>query len=69
MSSGQEAQVVSETIANRASPFPEKGIAARYPGDQGIGKDPHVIFAEDFEIDSIDDLRTTANRSITSGLA
>ena len=25
------------------------GIAARYPGDRGIGKDPAVIFADDFE--------------------
>jgi hypothetical protein len=24
-------------------PFPEKGIAAKYPGDQGIAKDPQVI--------------------------
>lgn len=25
------------------------GIAAKYPGDQGIGQDPDVIFADDFE--------------------
>jgi hypothetical protein len=25
------------------------GLAARYPGDRGIGKDPAVIFADDFE--------------------
>jgi hypothetical protein len=25
------------------------GIAAKYPGDAGIGKDPQVVFAEDFE--------------------
>jgi hypothetical protein len=25
------------------------GIAASYPGDQGIGNDPHVVFFEDFE--------------------
>jgi hypothetical protein len=29
--------------------FPEKGIAAKYPGDAGIVHDPRVIFAEDFE--------------------
>jgi hypothetical protein len=29
--------------------FPEKGIAAQYPGDAGIARDPQVIFAEDFE--------------------
>jgi hypothetical protein len=38
--------------------FPEKGIAARYPGDQGIEKDPQVIFAENFEIESIEQLKT-----------
>jgi hypothetical protein len=34
-----------------AEPLPEgnNGIAARYPGDVGIGSDPAVIFAEDFE--------------------
>jgi hypothetical protein len=32
-------------------PLPEgnSGIAARYPGDVGIGSDPAVIFADDFE--------------------
>jgi len=25
------------------------GLAAKYPGDQGIGSDPDVIFADDFE--------------------
>lgn len=34
-----------------AEPLPEgnSGIAARYPGDIGIGSDPAVIFADDFE--------------------
>ena len=34
-----------------AAPLPEgnSGIAARYPGDVGIGSDPAVIFADDFE--------------------
>ena len=34
-----------------AQPLPEgnNGIAARYPGDVGIGSDPAVIFADDFE--------------------
>jgi len=34
-----------------AQPLPEgdTGIAARYPGDVGIGLDPDVVFAEDFE--------------------
>jgi predicted amidohydrolase len=29
------------------------GIAAAYPGDQGIERDPHVIFAENFEEPSL----------------
>jgi hypothetical protein len=34
-----------------AEPLPEgnSGIALRYPGDVGIGSDPAVIFADDFE--------------------
>jgi hypothetical protein len=34
-----------------AQTLPEgnRGIAARYPGDVGIGSDPSVIFADDFE--------------------
>ena len=29
------------------------GIASKYPGDVGIGKDPSVIFTEDFEAETI----------------
>ena len=34
-----------------AAPLPtgSTGIASRYPGDVGIGSDPNVIFADDFE--------------------
>jgi len=32
----------------------ELGIAAKYPNDRGIGKDPNVILATDFESDSWD---------------
>lgn len=34
-----------------AEPLPEgdRGISSRYPGDVGIGSDPAVIFADDFE--------------------
>ena len=35
------------------SAFPEKGLAARYPGDVGITNDPKVIFVENFEEDSL----------------
>jgi hypothetical protein len=33
------------------------GISARYPGDQGIAKDPAVLFAEDFEGASLERVR------------
>ena len=35
----------------KAESLPEgnNGIAAKYPGDQGIATDPNVIFADDFE--------------------
>ncbi|HEX7860479.1 MAG TPA: hypothetical protein VF773_09150, partial [Verrucomicrobiae bacterium] len=32
-----------------AAPFPEKGIAAKYPADRGIENDPRVVFVENFE--------------------
>src|SRR5262245_45003827 len=35
---------------SRAEPVAqEAGIAARYPNDAGIAKDPRVIFADDFD--------------------
>lgn len=37
-------------------PKPQPGLAAQYPGDRGIQTDPRVLFAEDFETGSIDDL-------------
>ncbi|HEX6909780.1 MAG TPA: hypothetical protein VF142_05285, partial [Longimicrobium sp.] len=37
-------------------PFPTNGIAARYPGDQGIERDDRVVFVEDFEEASLDAL-------------
>ena len=30
------------------------GIAARYPGDEGIEKDPNIIFVERFNVDSLE---------------
>lgn len=39
-----------------ASPFPAQGIAAKYPGDKGIEKDARVVFAENFEHDSLETL-------------
>jgi hypothetical protein len=40
----------------RQNRFPEKGIAANYPGDAGITNDPRVVFAENFEEESIMEL-------------
>src|SRR6185369_1154498 len=32
------------------------GLSAKYPGDHGIGRDPSVVFAEDFEEGSLADV-------------
>ena len=42
---------VGPARAQTLDPLPEgnSGIAARYPGDKGIDKDPAVLFADDFE--------------------
>lgn len=36
--------------------FPTEGIAARYPGDAGIERDPKVVFVENFEAATLEDL-------------
>jgi hypothetical protein len=41
---------------NKPNAFSHKGIAARYPGDEGIEKHQSVVFAENFEAASIADL-------------
>jgi len=49
----------ADATSGRATALPEgHGISARYPGDHGIAKDPAVVFAEDFEVKSLDQLRT-----------
>jgi len=55
------------TLAGRApgaepppAPLPEgtNGLAAKYPGDAGLARDPAVVFAEDFEsAAAVNDLR------------
>ena len=53
------ALVVASSIlapAQTLRPFPKEGLAAHHPGDAGIANDPKVIFAEDFEEDSLDAL-------------
>ncbi len=44
------ADVASDVDADGALPQGDTGIASRHPGDEGIGSDPDVIFADDFEI-------------------
>ena len=39
-----------------AAPFPEKGIAAQYAGDRGLEKDPRVVFVENFEEQSLNEI-------------
>jgi hypothetical protein len=46
---------VVQTTAQPQS-FPTNGLAMRYPGDAGIERDPRVVFAEDFEEDSLEAL-------------
>jgi hypothetical protein len=36
----------------------QKGLASKYKGDKGIEKDPDVIFAENFEADSLDAVKS-----------
>lgn len=33
------------------------GLAANYPGDVGLAKDPRIVFVEDFEAGNVDELR------------
>jgi hypothetical protein len=40
-----------------AAPGPEKGgLAALYPGDEGLERDPRVLFVDDFESGSVDEI-------------
>jgi hypothetical protein len=45
---------LSPPLQAQESPAPGPGIASRYVGDQGIERDPNVIFAENFERPSLD---------------
>jgi hypothetical protein len=46
----------NQPAAGEQLPESHSGIAARYPRDVGIAKDGRVILAEDFEVDSIEQL-------------
>jgi hypothetical protein len=39
-----------------AAPFPDKGIASEYPGDRGLESDRRVVFVENFEGDSLEEI-------------
>ena len=39
-----------------AERLPAKGLAAKYPGDAGIERDPAVVFAENFDEPALDAL-------------
>src|SRR6185503_542686 len=41
-----------------ASPENSPGLAAKYPGDRNIDKDPRVLFVEDFEEPTLDALKS-----------
>ena len=52
---GQPSNAVDE--AGDRLPEGDAGIAVRYPGDRGIDKDPAVVFVEDFEPASLDQVQ------------
>ena len=44
-------------LSSAAAQGVDYGIAAKYPNDQGIGKDPDVLIFEDYELGHVDELR------------
>ena len=46
----------SPQASRPASGAVEAGIASRYPGDEGIERDPRVLFVEDFETGGPDEI-------------
>jgi hypothetical protein len=47
----------------------QQGIAAQYPGDEGIEKDPRVVFVEDFETGDITDLASRWGNAASRNMA
>ena len=39
-----------------AAPVPPEGLASLYPGDEGLERDPRVLFVEDFETGALDEI-------------
>ncbi|MBX7117334.1 MAG: hypothetical protein K1X64_23675, partial [Myxococcaceae bacterium] len=48
--------LVASLAANALAGTPEYGIASRYLRDVAIENDPHVVFTENFESGSVDEL-------------
>ena len=47
----------AQTAAQDAAPLPQgPGLSAKHPGDVGMDKDPAVIFAENFEESTLDEV-------------
>ncbi len=40
-------------LASDGQSPPQEGLAARYPGDEGLKRDPRVLFTEDFETGTV----------------
>jgi hypothetical protein len=51
-----DAQAKSEIPRRKKAEQIQQGIAAKYPGDQGIAKDSRIVFFEDFEGPKLADL-------------
>jgi hypothetical protein len=63
-------------VAQPALPEGHQGLAAKYPGDVGIERDPQVLFVENFSAATIDEVVTdwetaqeTAGMSLSSDVA
>ena len=54
---GQQSNVRPEGGGSMRNPPTQAGVAAEYPGDQGIERDSRVVFAENFEEPSLDVLK------------
>jgi hypothetical protein len=46
----------SPSLSVAAAPAPPAGLAALYPGDEGLERDPRVLFVEDFETGGLDEI-------------
>ena len=50
-----------------AAPVPAQGLASLYPGDEGIERDPRVLFVEDFETGNLQEIESRwGNRRVAA---